>query len=143
MRQTLVLTAVLVACSSHAKPDAPTMCDPASQQVGAYLWQYTTVSGNCGTIASIVHVWPDNGVSTDEDGGGPACSIQANDTSEGGCKTEFAWSCTYANGVTWSYTRVLTQETQDGSMLSGILSEQASSAQGSCSGTYDVTLTRQ
>jgi hypothetical protein len=132
---------ILVSCSSNSDPSAPMMCDPASEQVGAYLWQYTEVSGDCGSIPSQVIVWP-NPVSGDN-AGGRTCTTMANQLSDGNCKDEFVYSCTYLDGETWSYTRVLTQQTQDGSMLSGILTERASGPDANCVETYDVTMTRQ
>lgn len=150
MRQALVLSMALTACmgggtdksGSLDQPPPPTMCDPASQQVGAYLWQYGEVSGTCGPIASVVHIWPDMGVVSDEDAG-RSCQVLADQQSDGDCKDAFSWSCTYPDGETWSYTRVLTQEAQDGSLLAGILTEQASGSDGNCIGTYDVNVTRQ
>ncbi|HTQ48750.1 MAG TPA: hypothetical protein VMI75_38595 [Polyangiaceae bacterium] len=137
-----LVSAGLWACGSSSNgPAEPTACDPSTQQVGAYLWQYTTVSGNCGAIAELVVDWPAANDQTAADG--TTCAPISDTPSEGNCKDVYVFECTTAAGERYDYTRVLTQETADGSLLRGVLSMSASGPAGTCVGTYDVTLTRQ
>jgi hypothetical protein len=128
MRTSVLTTAIVVGCSSGGgTAPAPTQCKQ-SDRTGTYLQHVVGVSGNCGNIADVLV-----NATTASD---TSCTVQSEDWSDGNCKLESTVSC---NGGTEILTAVTSQQTDDGSVISG---EESIVGQ-SCSGTYDVTLTRQ
>lgn len=138
----LFASAFLAACSSSSTPsaDAPTSCDSATQRIGNYLAHYDVVSGDCGAI-------PDSLVAlttpSSDGGASGGCTVNAEQETNGGCKINRDDTCPYPSGGTVRVVATSTQETQDGSLITGVETLYITATAGTCTGTYDVTLTRQ
>ncbi len=132
MRQNLpILLFVLSGCASAVSPSggAPTQCNKADRH-GNYLFESTRISGNCGDIPTVL-------VSLDSPAD-PTCMSVSNVSSQGDCKFDGVTKCAAAGGGTLTITASVTQQTQDGSVLTGTATEETPS----CVGTYDVKYTR-
>jgi hypothetical protein len=140
MRLRLVVAfGVLLGCGDDSSGNGgsgatPANCDP-SQRTGTYLVQFTTVSGDCGTIASGLVMF---GGSTP----GETCTLDDQTIDASGCKIDSTVECTATGNISLSEVSALAQDTADGSKLSGEITIDQT-APTACYGTYDVTYTRQ
>ena len=122
---------IVAGCSGSDGPAAPTQCNQ-DERNGVYLLHAVAVSGNCGDI-------PDELVNTSAGGTGN-CTSSGVVWSNSDCKLSFTNTC---NGGMETVTAVTVQQTQDGSVLKGIETIDVELSNASCTGTYDVTFTRQ
>ncbi len=136
----LVLACLGLGCASKASEPpfgqaAPTHCNKTDRH-GAYLLEFTTESGNCGMQASGL-------INLDDPMGGAGCVNSGTTLSNGDCKLTTTVRCpATASAAASEATMVLTQETQDGSILDGTMTIQVSGSSG-CIGTYAFRGTRQ
>lgn len=135
MRQLLAFVAFVAGCagSAHQEP-APTQCK-RSDRHGVYLFEFTTVSGNCGTFpASLVNL---------DTPPASGCVTSGVTWSNGDCKLAGSVKCAAdAKSPASDATIVTTQQTQDGSVLTGIETISLDGS-ASCYGTYNIRATRQ
>ncbi len=131
----LITVATISACSTH--PGAtftPTQCKKTDRH-GVYLFEFTTESGDCGMQASGL-------VNFDDSASGAGCSVSGATWSEGDCKYAATVRCAAtSSSPATEGTMVTTQQTQDGSSMTGTLTLQVDGAHG-CFGTYSVHGTR-
>jgi hypothetical protein len=133
-------SALLGACGGA---DDPITCSP-SERAGTYLLTYETLSGNCGNLPqTVVRLeGPDQGLIE-------GCALDVPDRwSEDGCKVERAFTClepAAGDGATSEFVGVTTQETDDGSRISGTMTARLFASDGSqtCLGTYRLAYERQ
>lgn len=138
MRQILAVAMLLTACSSKRSDPLPTMCDP-SQDQGTYVVNYDTVSGNCGNIPQQVVVLTSGTAQSN------GCMYSVDMASDGNCRADFVYSCPSAqagpNGQIDFQGYIQAQDPN----FNSIKGELTATVQGygACTGTYDVTWTRQ
>jgi hypothetical protein len=135
----VAIVGAAVGCSSASNgPPAPTNCSP-SQQTGTYLEHWMTVSGNCGDIPDGLVMFI-NGMPAIAQTTGALQSCTGSDAlvSNGGCKIEQTVSCASGPLAGATVTRIVQQQTADGSKFTVEMT-----VSGPCSGTYNMTETRQ
>jgi hypothetical protein len=127
---------LLVACSSNSSGTSTPSANPCATKNATYLETLTQVSGNCGPIASqVVNISAEGTVVL------PA-QVTCASLTETGCTTR-ATDCTLTTqGVTFTETFESTFAS-DGSSATGIVTLTGSANGGSCTSTYDITMTRQ
>jgi hypothetical protein len=125
--------------SSDGEGDDTFTCDPRRE--GTYLVDLTTVDGSCGDQNSFVD-------RLDNDAPIPAgCQkLEADTWSADGCKLERSMRCPLdglAPGATIESTAVTTQKRED--LITGLMTMLIYDADGAlvCSGTYNLSATRQ
>jgi len=108
---------------------------------GTYLLEYSERSGDCGPLPDALSRLDD------EDAMGDGCELDAPDRwSADSCRLERAYTCEDPGiGVTGTFVAVTEQRDGSGARLTGLLTVRLRDADGRvlCSGTYDVTATRQ
>ncbi len=110
-----------------------TTCDVTTRQ-GTYLFQYKTVSGNCGTIPDTLQNIAVDQMMSAQNG----CSVLMSQFSDGNCVLTGVIACP-ATGGTQTITEVSVEQKADGSVITG----EVTFTSAMCTGTYDFTATRQ
>lgn len=114
-----------------------------SDRGGTYLLEYSERSGDCGPLPDALSRLDD------AEAVGEGCRLDAPDRwSADSCRLERAYTCEEPGvgpGVTSSSVAVTEQRDGSGDRLTGLLTIRLRDADGRvlCSGTYDVTATRQ
>lgn len=139
MRYLWILGLALIGCSGDDEPGAVD-CSKADRN-GTYLFEYAERDGTCGAV-------PDSLGRLDASADIPANCIRtaADVWSADECKLERSAECTVAeDGLVIHATAVTSQTDDSGEVLSGLYSVTARDLAGNfvCSGTYDLTATRQ
>ncbi len=130
MRSALVLVLFLASCaSSTTTPPAPTQC--VKKLTGNYMVEYALVSGTCvappSTIVSV-------------DAPSPGCTTVSEVFSEGDCKSDSKVECTTASGQVQTITGTLRSKDANATRVEGIMTIRVA---GGCTGTFNVTYTKQ
>lgn len=132
------LGGMLIACSSPAEPDEESLeCSPDDRR-GTYLVTSEELGGTCGELPPFVGRLDD----TLPDG----CSLDEPDSvSADGCTLERSLTCVDASGQTTYTVGTTTQETDSGSVLTGVATITLRDAAGSelCTSTYRLRYERQ
>lgn len=117
--------------SSNTGSAEPTACAQGVVS-GTYLLHFTTVSGDCGTI-------PDSLTNT---AAASSCTLTTDTASDGDCRFDYVETCN-ANGILTNSTGFLIIDAADGSRVHGEFTETLTGIGVACTGTYQVTYTRQ
>ncbi len=143
--------AILVgACSSDGDSgdgdgggDTPIECS-AADRTGTYLMRYETLSGTCGDIPESIGRLENAAQELAE-----GCVFNADDRwTDDDCKLERAITCPFPEacaGCTLRGVAVTTQQTEDGSLITGTTTVTALDSDGTlgCTGTYRIRGERQ
>lgn len=132
----VTVSVLLTACSSaQVQPPSPGQCHKTDRH-GVYRAEFDLQSGTCGPQTSAL-------VNFDDPGTGAGCATSGTTWSDGDCKLSTSVRCNgTASAPPTEATMVSTQQTQDGSSITGTMTIQVDGSHG-CLGTYGVRLTRQ
>lgn len=122
---------LFVGCASESPTTKALTSCKQSDRHGSYLATWTTVSGNCGAIASSVVILDASAPLE------PGCSIGYENWSNGDCTVDRKIKC-----ATSEATGTSTQKTADGSVIDGTITISITGAS-ACFGTYRVHYVRQ
>jgi hypothetical protein len=136
----LVVAALLAGCSGGSGTNSETV-NPCVSKGATYLGSFTEVSGTCAPIdTTIVSVSPNGTITT-----GPTITCASQKNSEmpnTGCTVQ-SNDCTWtAAGVNYTGSSSLTWA-PDGSWAMGQWSVMTTEVHDPCSGTYEITITRE
>jgi hypothetical protein len=136
-----LFTAALVGCSGGPTDDddEPIQCS-MSERTGVYLLEWTELDGTCGPI-------PDELVRIDPASPLPdGCTLDAPDTvSPDECTLERSATCTDTTGLYLRSVSTTTQENDDASLVTGLVTVDVRNPDGSaaCLSTYRLRYVRQ
>jgi hypothetical protein len=124
-RGILLLCALALGCGASSDENGselPSSCNPESERRGSYLMSTTEISGSCGPQATaLVQLGP----ATAPGGSDSPCTPLGEPIlTENDCKLETRTLCAfddYEPGATIETTMVSTQQTQSGSLITGIM----------------------
>lgn len=144
MRFLMALTAFLVACSSSeesSKPKVGSGSGQCSQRSGSFIVNYKARSGTCGDVAEVVVNIPTQPTKAE-----PPCTGDNTYTSDN-CEVTYTSDCPVDEIGKGARVRIAgaSKWSVDGSYGTAVEQWTALDAQGKamCTGTYDVTLTKQ
>lgn len=133
----LAIAAATLSCSGSDPEDSqPSECDP-NMRSGTYLMSFAALDGNCGPIPSQLTRLAPNAALPEN------CFFDAYDTiSDRGCTLERSYTC-FTDTAEVSIVAITTQETADGSRITGLATVRIQELIASCAGTYSILAVRQ